>query len=112
MISELITSRITKAKAKVKPRVKHLCRHKCERSPVSININTKAKATKYFGGNNFTLISVATVEEEWQFSRGWVLGGILEEVAMGGKKRVFFKMGVWKWSLRVCPEMRSSSIRM
>ena len=61
MISELITFRITKAKAKVKFGVQHLCKHKCERSFVTININTKAKAEKYSRGINFTLISVATV---------------------------------------------------
>ena len=61
MISELITFRITKAKAKVEFRVMSLCGHDCERSSVPININAKAKATKYYRGINFTLISVSTV---------------------------------------------------
>ena len=61
MISESITFRITKAKAKVKFGVKYLCKHECETPSVPVNINTKAKATKYFGGINFTLIFAATV---------------------------------------------------
>ena len=61
IISELITFRITKAKAKVKFGVRYLCGPKCEKSSVPINIDTKAKAKKYFGGINFTLISVSTV---------------------------------------------------
>ena len=62
MISELISFRITKAKVKVKFGVKYLWEHKRERSSVPINLHTKAKATKYFGGIHFTLISVAIVE--------------------------------------------------
>ena len=59
IISELITFRFTKTKAKVKFGVKYLCGHKGERSAVPINIDTKAKAKTYFGGINFTLISVS-----------------------------------------------------
>ena len=58
IISEFITFRITKAKAKVKFGVRYLCGPECERSSVPININTKAKANKYFSGIRFTLISV------------------------------------------------------
>ena len=61
MISELVTFWITKAKAKVKFGVKSLCEHECKVSSVPMNINAKAKATKYSRGINFTLISVATV---------------------------------------------------
>ena len=46
-------------KAKVKLGVRHLCGHECERSSVSSNFNTKAKAKRYLGGNNFALISVS-----------------------------------------------------
>ena len=64
MISEFISFRITKAKAKAKViyRVKYLCRHECERLSVPININTKAKATNYFG-IYFALICAGTVLE-------------------------------------------------
>ena len=61
VLSGLITFRITKAKAKAKFGEKYLCGHECERSSVLIDINTKAKTTKYFGGFNFTLVSVSTV---------------------------------------------------
>ena len=52
-ISKLISFRITKAKAKFG--VKYLCERECERSSVPINIHAKAKATKYFLGNQFHL---------------------------------------------------------
>ena len=61
IISELIVFSATKAKAKVKFGVRYLCGPQCEKSAVPININTKAKAKKYFWGINFTLISVSTV---------------------------------------------------
>ena len=61
MISEIITFRVTKAKAEVKFGVKYLCEHERERSSVPINTSMKAKATKYLGGVNFTLICVAMV---------------------------------------------------
>ena len=61
IISELITFRNTKAKAKVKFAGKYLCKHECERSSVPINLNTKAKATKYDWGKTFTSNCVAAV---------------------------------------------------
>ena len=64
MISKLITFRITKAKLQFG--VKYLCGHECERSSVQSifrNINTKAKAKKYFWGIAFTSISVSTVRQ-------------------------------------------------
>ena len=61
IISKLITFRTTKAKTKVNFGVNCLCEHDCETSSVPINVNTKAKATKYLGGLNFTLVCVATV---------------------------------------------------
>ena len=60
MISESIIFRTTKAKPKVKFGVRYLFGPQCEKSPVPININTKAKATKYLWVINFTLISVST----------------------------------------------------
>ena len=47
----IITFRITKAK--VVFGVKYLYENECERSSVPININTRAKATKYVGGDSF-----------------------------------------------------------
>ena len=61
LISDLITFRITKAKAKVKCGVGYLCGPECGKSSVPININTQAKADKYFGEINFTLMYVSTL---------------------------------------------------
>ena len=87
MISELITFWITKAKAKVKFGVKSLCEHECKVSSVPININAKAKATRYSRGINFTLISVATVMILWTMVISW------EEEKRGREGVMFIRWG-------------------